>query len=298
MEARPRTRSAIPPRTGSPALTVWTLGPLRLARDGEAIPPTAWHRLKARTLFAYLLCARPRRVHKEVLIDLLWPDAEPNRGAHALQVTLSDLRRTLGGGDHLRRVGPLYGLELGEAGVVDVELFEEECERARLRAEAGETDATLTHLLAAQGLYRGEFLAEEPFADWAVARRERLRDDYVDVLLRLERHYEAAGGMELAARYAKQVLAVDPYLEPCYRDLMRHLKALGDHGGVLRTYVRCQEAMREGFDGEVAAETRALAQSLIGARVDMVAQRHRRTHRWPGACVPRNRRAADAAGGR
>jgi len=78
---------------------------------------------------------------------------------------------------------------------------------------------------------------------------------------------------------------------------MRHLKALGDHGGVVRTYVRCQEAMREGFDGEVAAETRALAQSLIGAGVDSVAQRHRRTHRWPGADVPRIRRTADAAGG-
>jgi DNA-binding SARP family transcriptional activator len=177
-------------------------------------------------------------------------------------------------------------------------MLEESCERARLSTEAGETDAALEHLLAAQALYHGDFLAEEPYAEWAAARRERLRDDYVDVLLRLERHYEAAGGIELAARYAKQVLAVDPYLEPCYRDLMRHLKALGDHGGVLRTYVRCQEAMREGFDGEVAAETRALAQSLIGARVDTVAQRHRRTHRWPGADGPRIRRSADAAGGR
>jgi DNA-binding SARP family transcriptional activator len=278
MTPRPRTRSA---STAPPALRVFALGSLRIVRNGEPVPSAAWVRLKSRTLFAYLLCARPRGVHKEVLIDLLWPSAEPTRGAHALQVAMSDLRATLTGRaarprsrSYVVRMGELYSLDVGEAGWVDAEAFEASCAAGRRAEAAGDREA-VAHLLAAEALYGGDFLSEERYAEWAVARRERLRDDYLDVLLRLERHHELAGDIEAAARFAKKVLAVDPYLEPCYRSLMRHLKALGDHGGVIRTYARCKEAMREGFDGDVAPETRALAEALVGSRVDSLVRRHR-----------------------
>jgi len=284
----------------TPAIRVFALGPLRVLSGSKEIAASAWFRRKSHSLFAYLICARPRRVHKEELIELLWPNADPDRGLHSLQVALSDLRATLANGGSRRqgrpficRAGEHYSLDVGPTGWVDVEAFEDECEAGRRAERAGEPDVALCHLQAADRLYAGEFLAEERFADWAAARRERLSEQYVDALQRLMRLYDSTDQVESAATYAKKLLSVDPYNETCYRALMRYLSALGSPSGVVRTYLRCQRAMREGFDCEVAPETHKLAEALMGSSVDSIVERHSAVRRGfqPGLL-------AHAAGGR
>lgn len=273
--SQPRNGSASPPSVA--ALSIFALGPLRIVGNAGPIRESAWRRKKARTLFGYLVCSRPRGVHKEQLMELLWPGGDPGRSAHALQVVLSDLRATLGaarsrreGRTFICRAGDSYSLDVGQAGWVDAEAFEAGCEAGRRAETAGDSEAAMRYFVAAESLYGGDFLVEEQFSDWAAARRERLRDQYVDVLLRLLRHHEAAGRVHVATEYAKKALAADPYLEPCYRDLMRHSAALGDQAGVLRAYARCQNAMLEGFDSEVSAETKALASALLGPRIRQI----------------------------
>jgi DNA-binding SARP family transcriptional activator len=278
-------------------LRVFGLGALRIFRDGVEIEQSVWARLKARTLYACLLCARPQRVHKEELIEFLWPGVEPERGARLLQVTLSDLRAALGGGSReagrrfVSRVGQHYGLEVGPAGWIDVEAFEAEYDAGVRADQAADPPRALRHLEAAEALYAGDFLVEERFASWASARRERLRDRCIDALRRLARLHDTAGEIREAAVYTKKLVFIDPYLEPCYRDLMGYLHLLGDHGGVVQTYLRCREAMREGLDTDVAPETRRLAERLLGASADAVVERHagarRRAMTAAGALAPR-----------
>jgi DNA-binding SARP family transcriptional activator len=293
MARRPATERASVSGPDLGPLKIFAFGSLRVLRDVEEIPSAAWGRKKSRTLFAYLLCARPGRVHKEELIELLWPNADPARGTHMLQVVLSDLRAALGNGASrregrafIRRVGEHYSLDVGPAGWVDAEAFD------RL--------AAIQHLQAADTLYAGEFLAEERFADWAEVRRERYRDQYVDTLQRLIRLFDYNGQLEIAVAYSKKLLAADPYLEPVYRDLMRYLKILGDQGGVVHTYLRCQQAMREGFDSDVSPETRKLAEKFLGSPLDSIVQRHataRRRSLGRHVALLRRRPPADPASG-
>jgi DNA-binding SARP family transcriptional activator len=285
----------VPP--AGPSLQVFGLGALRIFRDGVEIEQSIWARQKARTLYACLLCARPQRLHKEELIELLWPSVDPGRGDRLLQVTLSDLRAALGGGSReagrrfVSRVGQHYGLEIGPAGWIDVEAFDAEYEAGVRADQAGDPPRAARHLEAAESLYGGDFLVEERFAAWAGARRERLRDRCIDALRRLARLHETAGEIREAAAYTKKLVFIDPYLEPCYRDLMRYLHLLGDHGGVVQTYLRCRDAMREGLDSDVAPETRRLAERLLGASVDAVVERHagarRRASHASGTLPPR-----------
>jgi DNA-binding SARP family transcriptional activator len=224
-------------------------------------------------------------------MDLLWPHTPPARALHALQVSLSDLRATLTVGApralgryYVARVGDLYRLEIGQGGSVDAEDFERAAARGRAADAAGDTEAALRHLTAADTLYGGDFLADEPYAEWAIARRERLREDHIDVLSRLGRLHEDAARLEIAVRYSKRILQIDPYLEPSYRNLMRQLKDLGDHAGVVRAYLRCEQAMRDGFDSEVTSETRGLARRLLGTSADSIVRRHeQRTSRAANA---------------
>ena len=270
----------------APALRVFALGSLRIFRDSKEIETSAWLRRKSHSLFAYLICERPRRVHKEELIEVLWKNADPDRGLHSLQVVLSDLRATLANGGPRRdgrafvcRVGEHYSLDVGPTGWVDAETFEAECEAGRQADIGGDAEGALCHLEAADQLYAGDFLAEERFADWAAARRERLSEQHLDALQRLMRLHESAGRLEMAATTAKKLLSADPFNEACYRALMRYLDVLGSPGSVVRTYLRCQQAMREGFDSEVAPETRKLAEALVGSSVDSIAQRHGQVQR-------------------
>jgi LuxR family maltose regulon positive regulatory protein len=297
MAPRRHSRTLAPRAPRRAALKVRALGSLHITRDDAPIDESAWRRRKSRTLFAYLLCARPRGVHKEQLIELLWPGADPVHSNHALQVALSDLRAVLGNGSGRRggrpflcRSGDAYSLDVGPSGWIDAEAFEAECEAGRRAAQAGEVAEAVAHLRVAESLYGGDFLADEVFSDWAAARRERHRDEYLGVLAYLLRHHEREGRVEAAADYARKALDADPYLEPFYRDLMRLNAALGDRAGALRAYVRCVEMMREGFDSEVSVETKTLAKTLLGASIEVLPRRpgpgrlpRRREHEEPAA---------------
>src|SRR5436305_2155748 len=84
------------------------LGDLRLepagdsagaAREmGSAAPPaisTTFRTQKTGSLLAYLAYFRDRTHPREVLVELLWPEDEPETGRHKLSVALSSLRQQL-----------------------------------------------------------------------------------------------------------------------------------------------------------------------------------------------------------
>src|SRR4051812_6853951 len=72
------------------------LGPLRLERDGERIEAGRWQP-RVQTLFLLLVTAPDRQRRRDDLMDLLWPDAEPDTAAGNLRILVHRLRLTLGG---------------------------------------------------------------------------------------------------------------------------------------------------------------------------------------------------------
>ena len=82
---------------------------------------------------------------------------------------------------------------------IDADDFEA---RARAGLEAlrrGETARAETELTAAARAYGGDFLADEPYAEWALAERDRLRELAAQVLRGLA-GLQRAGGDEDAPR--------------------------------------------------------------------------------------------------
>ncbi len=54
--------------------------------------PVKWQRAKAEELFAYLLMNHGKKVHKDTLIEELWPNYEPARALTILQTSVCKLR--------------------------------------------------------------------------------------------------------------------------------------------------------------------------------------------------------------
>src|SRR5947209_19369373 len=70
------------------------LGPFLLSRDGAMVDTTRWQR-KVEVLFKLLLTAPDRQLRRDDLIDLLWPDADPENGLGNLRMLVHRLRTTI-----------------------------------------------------------------------------------------------------------------------------------------------------------------------------------------------------------
>lgn len=131
-----------------------------------------------RSLLMLLAIHHGRGVHREVLIDSLWPDVSVEGAAHRLHAAASTVRRGLleAGVGHaaLTRHGSSYRLELDGASL-DVADFEHGLRQAARSVALGDDEDGLRRTLAALERYRGDLLPEAGPAEWVVEERERLR---------------------------------------------------------------------------------------------------------------------------
>ena len=135
------------------------LGPLELVEDGRPVDVGG---AKQRTLLAVLPLHRNRLVSTDELIDALWGERPPETAQKALQVYVSQLRKTLGKDRVLTRPRG-YELVVG---------------RGQLDADRFNTLASEGKLDEALALWRGQPLADlayEPFAQTEIARLDELR---------------------------------------------------------------------------------------------------------------------------
>ncbi|HEX4323253.1 MAG TPA: hypothetical protein VHZ77_01350 [Gaiellaceae bacterium] len=155
-------------------VTIRLLGGFAASVDTEPVAESAWRLKKARELVKLLALAQPHRLHREQLMDSLWPDRELAAASNNLNQAVHAARRALGAQAIEARDGLV---ELHAA--VDVELFE----AAAVSAQAAPKAATYRAALA---LYTGELLPENRYDDFAAGRRDEI------ATLRGELEYELA----------------------------------------------------------------------------------------------------------
>ncbi len=190
-------------------------------------------RPRPRAVLRFLALDAGRPVHREVLQEAFWPEADAEVGARNLHVALSSLRRELappGAGrgecELLVRDSDAYRLCLPEGSVVDLLVFEDAVVHARRAAPRGDGEA-IDAYRAVLAAYGGDLLPEDGPADWVATRRERARAEAVDAacgLARLLLDGDPAG----AADACTAGLTVDPYHDPLWRLLVEARERSGD----------------------------------------------------------------------
>jgi DNA-binding SARP family transcriptional activator len=206
-----------------------------------------------------------RPVHREVIQDALWRDADPEAAARSLHVALSALRRELepaegrGSREILLRDGDAYRLAIPRGSRVDVLAFEEAMSRGR--AARGRDDrATIAAYRAAVAEYAGDLLPEDGPADWVVARRERARADYVEAALGLAELVLVERPAEAAA-VCVAALGIDPYHDPLWRLLIDARERAGDRAAAASARASYARMLADLGLAESAGEARSTAGS-------------------------------------
>src|SRR6185437_3013584 len=230
----------------APAVSIQTLGSFRVARDGIAIPNTAWQSKKARDLLK-ILVARRRPVPRDQLMELLWPGVAPTVAGNRLSVLLSTVRDVLQpapmGDAPLTAADGAVSLNPAEVRV-DVEDFLAQANAAFDAYRARDPDAT-ARLVAAVAAYTGDFLENDPYREWASAIAEEVRAAHIALLRALTARLRDAGATDDAVRYTLRVLEQDRYDEEAYRTLIGVLFQAGRRGEAQRHYQNYVRRMAE-----------------------------------------------------
>jgi DNA-binding SARP family transcriptional activator len=222
------------------------LGPARVRRDGES----QFTSPKLLALLGYLAVAGGP-VPRERLADLFWGDKPVQRGRANLSWTLHHLCASLPGCFEADR----YTIQFRQPPHCwsDIDAF------------AGlETQDDPDALAAAVDLYQGEFL-EGLFLDrcpefevWLVGERERWRQRVACILEELVAHHDRCGERGHALRFARRLLALEPWREQTHRQVMRLLAQNGRRGAALAQYETCRRLLAEQLGVEPGEKTVAL----------------------------------------
>ncbi len=150
-----------------PSCTIHLLGGFRVEVDGRPVGVHAWRHRRGAELVKLLALTPRHRLHREELIDALWPDLAPEAGAANLRKAVHFARQALGGEEAIATRGGVVELWPGGPLRIDAEEFEDAV-AAALRSNAAKGAAR-----AAQ-LYAGDLLPEDLYAEWAQVLREEL----------------------------------------------------------------------------------------------------------------------------
>ncbi len=198
-------------------------------------------------------------------MEMFWPASTPDAARNSLHVAVRGVRKALScawPGVVIECRGDTYRLAEQITLWTDVAELERRSEQAAEVDARGRRDEAMYHYEAVLALYRGEFLADDPYLEWAVDRREELRLRTVSCAERLSALHLERGDLRRALAVSTQVLREEPCHEPVARRLMVAYARLGEPHMALRQYDRIVDVLDRDLGVEPAPETVALADGI------------------------------------
>lgn len=243
----------------APSVRIQVLGGFGVWVAGKPVPHAVWRQRRAAAVVKILALERGHRLHRDQVMETLWPDLDADAAANNLRGALLIARRALEAagappGLFLVRDGEMLSLGPTDRLDIDVDRFQ----AAASRAWHGHTIPPVQQAVEAWG---GDLLPDDPYEDWAVARREGLRASFLTLLERLARLHEAAGDGYAALAARDQALRIDPLDEAQHVGVLRLLGATGQRQRALAHYADLERLLAT----ELGAEPEPATQALIAA---------------------------------
>jgi hypothetical protein len=182
------------------------LGGFEVVIDGRRVPPADWRRRQAAALVKLLALAPGRMLHREQVIDALWPTLCLGDAAPRLHKAAHYARRALDRPQSLVLNGETVALFPDAEIDVDAVRFQRLAESARDAHTAA----------AAADEYPGHLLPHDPYEAWTLEPRERLRLLHLRMLRRAGRWHN--------------VISADPTDESAHLQSVRSTAGTGERG--------------------------------------------------------------------
>lgn len=165
--------------TKSKALTIKCFNRFEICMDDT---PVKWERAKAEELFAFLLMHHKKFVHKEVIIENLWPNYEITKALPILQTSICKIRKVF---SHYRDVVILeYSCNKYCLSSKNVECDFLEMDSLITKKSNNEDVINLAKLEKICSVYCKGFLSQQGYI-WSMQKDEEIRQGLIQLLKKL-----------------------------------------------------------------------------------------------------------------
>lgn len=237
-------------------LHIRCFGQFSVYPDSDHMSTIRWKTAKAEELFALLVHYQGRPKSKDVLIDALWPELEPEKSANLFRVTCTYLRSAL-----------------AEKGYVDILLRELDgyrihtdmldCDLYKLREFARSADSvSLKELEKFALLYSGEYLEGKAY-DWAAITRTQMESEYKIIQTRIADAHFSRGDSKKACAELQKILAHNPYDEETVERLISIHIATGDTLHAANLYQEYEQRLKKELRLSPSGRLKALLPGLL-----------------------------------
>jgi DNA-binding SARP family transcriptional activator len=248
---------------GPNGLRITLLGGFGVGVGPDPVPDEAWRRRKPAAILKILALAPGHRVHRERLMDLLWPELELAAAGANLRKAIHQARSALDGVS--RGAARLIEFQndvvaLASDGlIIDAASFLSALTAAR---RSGEADGYRSAL----AWYGGDLLPDDAYEEWADAARRELHDAYVGGLSEWCVLLEANGDIQSAIEAARTLVAAEPTREESHAFLMRLYGLAGRRSDALRQYDHLSEILDHELGIEPSAQLQRLREEINARR--------------------------------
>ena len=211
------------------------LGGFEVRVDSRAVASRHWSRRDSSALVKLLAISPRRSLHRELVMDALWPDLGTDVAAPRLHKAAHYARRALGHRDAVVLSASAVSLCPYDDVGVDMMQF-------RQRADEALRSGGIASAKQALALYGGELLPRDLYEPWAEPHRTHLRRLHLEMLHQAEDWHQA--------------LAADPADEAAHLALVQRYARRGDRSAALRQLDQLDHVMRR--DLGLAPSQRAL----------------------------------------
>jgi DNA-binding SARP family transcriptional activator len=202
------------------------------------------------------VCERRGAVTNDRIAEALWPDAGPEEArsrvryyVHVLREKLEPKRQKRSPSRFVLSSRGGYRLNMKHVRV-DADEFEHEV-RAGLTALLQQgAQAAVPHLETASRLYREDFLAENPYAEWTLVERDRLRGLAAEGLRALVHAQLGTDQLEAAATQARRLAEMEPFDSDVQRTFIDVCLRRGRRSEAVRHYGLLRQRMLRAFGEE------------------------------------------------
>lgn len=250
-----RRRRTQPHWMERPHLKIRALGRTEI-ETGEITIEGDWLLQRPGQILKYLVLHRDRPTHVDEIVEALWPKAGSSgrntvrHFVHALRDRLEPERAPRQPSNFIHSSKGTYAL--ARQVELDVRDFDALVSTG-LERPAGtklEREVAVGYLEEAIDLYRGDLFAEEPFADWAFAERERLRTLLHEALMRLVELQREDDERATAVKYLERCVDLWPLDTEIQRALIELYVEQGRHSDAQRRYEAFRHRLRVEFAQE------------------------------------------------
>jgi DNA-binding SARP family transcriptional activator len=234
-DPRARTRPEWPEGT---TLRVFTLGQLRVETPDGPLHGD-WLVQRPGQLLRFLVAERRRTVPTEMIAAAVWAQTGRNAAntvrqyVHALRDRLEPHRARHAESSFVLSSHGGYALN-AERIWMDVDEFEQEVLCGRSALADGNRVLARERFERALELYRDDFAADEPYAEWAFDERERLSTLAGDALRAVSTLWQHEP--HRSASYLERLGRMEPFDSDVHRELITALLRLGRRSRAMRHY--------------------------------------------------------------